>query len=83
MEKKIWFGDNSTGTVIGIGTISFNEFCDISNVYLVKELKYNLLSISQLCDFDLEVRVRKNGCTTEDNSGKKFSPKAGTRMCIS
>lgn len=26
---SIHFGDNSKGTVIGIGTISFNDSCDI------------------------------------------------------
>ncbi|XP_049405169.1 uncharacterized protein LOC125868582 [Solanum stenotomum] len=44
---SIRFGDNSKGTVIEIGTITFNDACDITNVYLVTGLKYNLLSISQ------------------------------------
>ncbi|XP_059315394.1 uncharacterized protein LOC132066004 [Lycium ferocissimum] len=38
----VTFGDNSTGTLIGTRTISFNNSCDISNIYLVEGLKYNL-----------------------------------------
>ncbi|KAH0653229.1 hypothetical protein KY289_030907 [Solanum tuberosum] len=65
---SIRFSDNSKGTVIGIGTITFNDACDITNVYLVAGLKYNLLSISQLCDSNLEVRFQKNKCLIEDHS---------------
>ncbi|XP_060210332.1 uncharacterized protein LOC132637231 [Lycium barbarum] len=70
----VTFGDNSTGTVIGIGTIAFDNSCDISNVWLVKGLKYNLLSVSQLCDSDLEIRFSKSGCVIEDSSGIKILP---------
>ncbi|XP_060177966.1 uncharacterized protein LOC132607904 [Lycium barbarum] len=70
----VTFGDNSTGTVIGIGTITFDNSCDISNVWLVKGLKYNLLSVSQLCDSDLEIRFSKSGCVIEDSSGIKILP---------
>lgn len=56
---KIWFGDYSTRTIIGIGTISFKESCDITNVYFVKGLRYNFLSITQLSDSNLEVRFKK------------------------
>ncbi|XP_060210640.1 uncharacterized protein LOC132637589 [Lycium barbarum] len=75
----VTFGDNSTGTVIVTGTISFNNSCDISNVYLVEGLKYNLLSISQLCDSNLEVRFKKTGCVIEDKTGKEILPGSRTR----
>lgn len=58
----ISFENNSKGKIIGIDTISFNESCNITNVYLVKIIKYNLLSISQLCDAGLKVRFKKNEC---------------------
>ncbi|XP_070029911.1 uncharacterized protein [Nicotiana sylvestris] len=47
---SIKFGDDSKGKIIGTGTIPFNNNCDITEVYLVDGLNYNLLSISQLCD---------------------------------
>ena len=49
---SVTFGDSSKGNIIGIGDIG-NENFRIENVQLVTGLKYNLLSISQLCD---------NGC---------------------
>lgn len=55
----ISFRDNSKGKTICIGTIFFTDSCDITNVYLVKNLKYNLLSITQLCDAGLEVTFKK------------------------
>lgn len=36
------FGDNSNKIVIGIETISFDKSCEITNIYLLKDLKYNL-----------------------------------------
>ena len=44
------FEDNSKGKIIKIGSISKTSSTSIENVLLVKELKHNLLSISQLCD---------------------------------
>ncbi|XP_019262891.1 PREDICTED: uncharacterized protein LOC109240680 [Nicotiana attenuata] len=45
---SVKFGDDSKGKIIGTGTIRFNNNCDITKVYLVDGLNYNLLSISQL-----------------------------------
>lgn len=75
-DGKFYFGDNSTESVIDIGTISFNESCDITNVYLVKGLKYNLLSISQLYDSGLEVRFKKSRWIIKDDSGKEILPRS-------
>ncbi|XP_075083633.1 uncharacterized protein LOC142167368 [Nicotiana tabacum] len=50
------------------GTIPFNNNCDITEVYLVDGLNYNLLSISQLCDSGYKVNFKKIGCATEDES---------------
>ena len=49
-SENVSFGDNSKGVFRGIGTIGNNSHTQIKNVLLVKNLKYNLLSISQLCD---------------------------------
>ena len=50
-EEKgyVKFRDDSRGKIIAIGTIGMPPYL-IENVYLVKGLKHNLLSISQLCD---------------------------------
>ena len=44
------FGDNNKGNIIGIGNIDKNSSTSIENILIVKGLKHNLLSISQLCD---------------------------------
>ena len=49
------FGDNNKGQVIGIGTVGNVSKPLIDNVLLVKGLKYNLLSISQLCDKNYKI----------------------------
>ena len=46
----VTFGDNDKEKIIGIGSIGKNSSTFIENVLLVKGLKHNLLSISQLCD---------------------------------
>nr|XP_009602944.1 uncharacterized protein LOC104098006 [Nicotiana tomentosiformis] len=58
-EGTITFGDKSKGNVIGVGRVHLSSTCDVDEVYLVDELGYNLLSISQLCDNDYEARFKK------------------------
>ncbi|XP_019229251.1 PREDICTED: uncharacterized protein LOC109210303 [Nicotiana attenuata] len=59
---------------MGTGTIPFNNNYDITEVYLVDGLKYNLLSISQLCNSGYEVKFKKTGCVIEDEIGKTILP---------
>nr|XP_033516607.1 uncharacterized protein LOC117280947 [Nicotiana tomentosiformis] len=66
----ITFGDKSKGNVVGVGKVPLSSTCDVDEVYLVDELGYNLLNISQLCDNDYEVRFKKHGWFIEDESGK-------------
>ncbi|XP_075086522.1 uncharacterized protein LOC142169186 [Nicotiana tabacum] len=66
----ITFRDKSKGNIIGVRKVPFSSTCDVDEVYLVDELSYNLLSISQLCDNDYEVRFKKHGWFIEDKSGK-------------
>ena len=40
------FGDNARGHIVGVGKIGKGISTIIDNVYLVKGLKHNLLSIS-------------------------------------
>jgi hypothetical protein len=43
------FGDGNQGKVKGLGRIAITNEHSISNVFLVESLRYNLLSVSQLC----------------------------------
>ena len=46
----VTFGDNAKGKIVGIGEIGNLQSLSIHHVLFVDGLKYNLLSISQLCD---------------------------------
>ena len=48
-EGHVTFGDNAKGNIIGIGEID-NQSLSIHHVLFVDCLKYNFLSISQLCN---------------------------------
>jgi hypothetical protein len=60
---SVTFGDNKKGEVLGIGTIGKSPSHYIKNVYLVKGLHHNLLSISQMCDKDNYVLFTSDSCT--------------------
>ena len=53
--RYVTFGDNAKGRIIGQGNIGNSTPSFIENMLLVYGLKYNLLSISQLCDKDFKV----------------------------
>jgi hypothetical protein len=48
-QDMITFGDGNHGKVNGLGKIAITTEHSISNVFLVESLRYNLLSMSQLC----------------------------------
>jgi hypothetical protein len=51
----VTFGDDKKGKVLGTGIIKVNDYFTLNDVTLVDKLRYNLLSISQLIDADLDV----------------------------
>jgi hypothetical protein len=51
----VTFGDDKKGKVLGTSVIKVNDCFTFNDVALVDRLRYNLLSISQLCDADLSV----------------------------
>ena len=51
IHENIIFGDNAKGKVLGLGKVAISNDLSISNVLLVNSLNYNLLSVSQLCNF--------------------------------
>jgi hypothetical protein len=54
-KEFVTFVDNKKGKVLGTGVIKVNECFTLNDVALVDRLRYNLLSVSQLCDADLSV----------------------------
>jgi len=52
---EVAFGDNGRGSIPNIGKIGSNSTNSIDKVYLIDGLKYNFLSVSQLCDNDNRV----------------------------
>jgi hypothetical protein len=49
-QDSIIFGDGNQGKVKGLGKRAITSEHSISNVFLVESLRYNLLSVSQLCN---------------------------------
>ena len=48
-QRAITFGDRNQGLVEGLGKIAISPDHSISNVFLIDNLDYNLLYVSQLC----------------------------------
>jgi hypothetical protein len=67
----VTFGDDKKGKVLGTGIIKVNDYFTLNDVALVDRLRYNLLSISQLCDADLSVLFHKFDSHVLDSSGKR------------
>ena len=62
---RITFGDNSKGKTVGKGKIIHGTIT-INNIFLVENLSYNLISISQLCDNGYLVEFQKEICYVRD-----------------
>jgi hypothetical protein len=70
-KEYVTFGDDKKGKVLGTGVIKVNDCFTFNDVAVVDMLRYNLLSISQLCDADLSVLFRKSDSHVLDSSGKR------------
>ena len=57
----VTFGGGIKGKITGKGTIKTSKL-DFENVYFVKELQFNLLSVSQMCDKKNNVLFTDNEC---------------------
>jgi hypothetical protein len=66
----VTFGDDKKGKVLGTSVIKVNDCSTLNDVSLVDRLRYNLLSISQLCDADLSVLFLKSDLHVLDSYGK-------------
>jgi hypothetical protein len=70
-KEYVTFGDDKKGKVLGTGVIKINDCFTLNDVALVDRLRYNLLSVSQLCDTELSVLFRKSDSHVLDSSGKR------------
>jgi hypothetical protein len=67
----VTFGDDKKGKVLGTGIIKINDCFTLNDVALVGRLRYNPLSISQLCDANLSMLFHKSYSHVLDSSGKR------------
>jgi hypothetical protein len=72
-KEYVTFGDDKKGKVLGIGIIKVNDCFTLNDIALVDRLRYNLISVSQLCDADLSVLFHKSDSHVLDSSGKHLS----------
>jgi hypothetical protein len=68
-KEHVTFGDDKKGKALDTGVIKVNGFFTLTDVTLMDKLWYNLLSVSQLVDADLDVLFRKSGSRVLDSSG--------------
>jgi hypothetical protein len=60
-KEFVTFGDDKKSKAIGTSPIKVNDCFTLNDVTLVDKLRYNLLSVSQLVDADLDVLFHKTG----------------------
>jgi hypothetical protein len=68
----VTFGDDKNGKVLGISVIKVNDCLTLNDAALVDRLRYNLFSVSQLCDDNLSVLFCKSDSQVLDSSGKRI-----------
>ncbi|CAN1149827.1 Retrovirus-related Pol polyprotein from transposon TNT 1-94 [Linum perenne] len=61
-KGSVTLGDNSSCKIIGIGSIGNGNDVILNKVMLVKGLKHNLISISQLCDKNNRIIFENLAC---------------------
>jgi hypothetical protein len=69
-KEYVTFRDDKKGKVLGTGVIKVNNHFTLKDVTLADKLSYNLLSISQLVDADLDVLFCKSGSKVLDSRGE-------------
>jgi hypothetical protein len=70
-KEYVTFEDNKKGKVLGTSIIKVNDYFTLNDVTLVNRLRYNLFSISQLCDANLSVLFCKSDSHVLDSFGKR------------
>nr|GEU59223.1 hypothetical protein [Tanacetum cinerariifolium] len=62
------FGNDHIAAILGYGDLKWGNIT-ITKVYFVEGLGYNLFSIGQFCDADLEAAFKRNTCFIRDLDG--------------
>jgi hypothetical protein len=70
-KEYVTFEDDKKGKVLGTNVIKVNDHFVLNDVTLVDRLRYNLLSVAQLVDADLDVLFHKLDSHVLDSSGKR------------
>jgi len=78
VTNYVTFGDGAKGTIVGIGNLIKHGLPRLDDVLLVKGLTTNLISISQLCDLGLQVKLTKPECQISNEKGEVLM--RGTRF---
>ncbi|WVZ93276.1 hypothetical protein U9M48_039271 [Paspalum notatum var. saurae] len=65
-KEYITFGDNGQSKVLGVGSVSVSAKLSLREVAFVRNLGFNLVSVSQLLDEGFEVRFKKGACCVLD-----------------
>ncbi|WVZ75491.1 LOW QUALITY PROTEIN: hypothetical protein U9M48_023537 [Paspalum notatum var. saurae] len=65
-KEYITFGDNGQGKVMGVGSVSLSAKLSLREVAFVRNLGFNLVSVSQLLDEGFEVHFKKGACCVLD-----------------
>ncbi|GJX24657.1 hypothetical protein Tco_0230953 [Tanacetum coccineum] len=64
----VHFGNDHVAAILGFGDLQWGNIL-ITGVYFVEGLGYNLFSVGQFCDSDLEVAFRRNTCFVRNLKG--------------
>ncbi|GKB06816.1 retrovirus-related pol polyprotein from transposon TNT 1-94, partial [Tanacetum coccineum] len=64
----VHFGNDHIAAILGFGDLQWGNIL-ITRVYFVEGLGYNLFSIGQFCDLNLEVAFRRNTCFVRNLEG--------------
>jgi hypothetical protein len=70
-KEYVTFGDDKKSKVLVTGVIKVNDCFILNDVALVDRFRYNLLSVSQLCDADLSMLFCKTDSLVLNSSGKR------------
>jgi hypothetical protein len=68
-KEYMTFGDDKKGKFLVPASIKVNNHFTMKDVALVEKLRYNLLSVSQLVDVDLDVLFHKSGFKVLESHG--------------
>ena len=71
-EGLMTFDDGVTTRILGRGTLNIENFSRFKNILHVDGLKVNLISISQICDLNLNVNFDREKCVVIDANASVF-----------